>query len=144
MQNNRTSFLGRIPVTARVRAMFVAMAAMFTLSIAAAALADDAVTPARPISIGGGPINVRPRFEPGTELTISVLTFGPGDHPFYKFGHNAILIHDDLRMRDDVYNFGTFNFESPTLIRDFLGGTPRVLAICSKPGVDDAPLSCGK
>jgi hypothetical protein len=63
--------------------------------------------------------------EPGDELTISVLTFGPGDHPFFKFGHNAILVHDVSRndsRRDMVYNFGTFGFESWTLIPNFFQG----------------------
>jgi hypothetical protein len=60
--------------------------------------------------------------EPGAELTISVLTFGPGDHPFYKFGHNAILVHDALRGRDDVYNYGTFDYRARTLVPDFLHG----------------------
>ncbi len=63
--------------------------------------------------------------EPGAELTISVLTFGPGDHPFYKFGHNAILVHDALHARDDVYNYGTFDFRTPALIPDFLKGRLR-------------------
>jgi hypothetical protein len=59
---------------------------------------------------------------PGDELTISVLTFGPGDHPFFKFGHNAILVHDDVSRGGWVYNYGTFGFESPLLIVDFLKG----------------------
>jgi Domain of unknown function (DUF4105) len=59
---------------------------------------------------------------PGAELTVSVLTIGPGDHPFYKFGHNAILIHDAERKSDEVYNFGSFDYHSPTLIFDFLRG----------------------
>jgi hypothetical protein len=62
------------------------------------------------------------RAEPGDELTISVLTFGPGDHPFFKFGHNAILVHNDRTRRDEVYNFGTFRFDSPLLIPAFLRG----------------------
>ena len=40
-------------------------------------------------------------------LTVYVLTFGPGDHPFFKFGHDAIWIHDarggdgqGLQLRD--------------------------------------------
>lgn len=60
--------------------------------------------------------------EPGDELTISVLTFGPGDHPFFKFGHNAILVHDAARKRDRVFNYGTFLFDSPALIPTFLKG----------------------
>ncbi len=59
---------------------------------------------------------------PGDELTISVLTMGPGDYPFFKFGHNAVLVEDRLRHRKDVYNFGTFDFHSSTLLRDFLKG----------------------
>ena len=59
---------------------------------------------------------------PGDELTVSVLTFGPGDHPFFKFGHNAILVHDDVQRADWVYNFGTFGFDSPLLVIDFLKG----------------------
>ncbi len=54
-------------------------------------------------------------------LRVSVLTLGPGDHPFFKFGHDAIWIHDPSDGSDRVYNFGTFAF-SPRLIFDFLHG----------------------
>ena len=60
--------------------------------------------------------------EPGDEFTISVLTMGPGDHPFFKFGHNALLVHDSVLHRDAVFNFGTFEFQSSTLIADFMKG----------------------
>lgn len=63
--------------------------------------------------------------EPGSELTISLLTFGPSDHPFFKFGHNALWVHDELRRDDWVYNFGMFGFETPWLIVDFLKGRLR-------------------
>lgn len=53
---------------------------------------------------------------------VSVLTFGPGDAAFLKFGHNAIRVIDKKRGTDLVYNFGTFEFDSPTLILDFLTG----------------------
>jgi hypothetical protein len=56
------------------------------------------------------------------DLSISVMTFGPGDHPFFKFGHDAIWIHDRAAGSDRVYNFGTFTFDSPRLILDFLHG----------------------
>jgi hypothetical protein len=49
-------------------------------------------------------------------LTVYVITFGPGDHPFAKFGHNAIWVKDRAAGTDRVYNFGTFKFESPTLM----------------------------
>jgi hypothetical protein len=55
------------------------------------------------------------------ELRIFVLTMGPGDHPFFKFGHNAIVVQAQGQP-GTVYNWGTFDFESPTLIADFLRG----------------------
>ncbi|MEZ4296032.1 MAG: DUF4105 domain-containing protein [Polyangiaceae bacterium] len=65
---------------------------------------------------------------PGDELTVYVLTFGPGDHAFYKFGHDAIWIHNASApvtrplQRDPVYNFGTFAFGDPALIPKFVRG----------------------
>lgn len=55
-------------------------------------------------------------------IEVYVITFGPGDHPFSKFGHNAVLVLDHERRTDAVYNFGTFSAASPTLISDFLQG----------------------
>lgn len=59
--------------------------------------------------------------EPGDDLTVSVLTFGPGDHPFFKFGHNAIWVQP-RQGAGEVFNFGTFAFDSPGLIAKFLRG----------------------
>lgn len=58
----------------------------------------------------------------GAGVEVYVITFGPGDHPFSKFGHNAVLVLDHDRRTDAVYNFGTFSAASPTLISDFLQG----------------------
>lgn len=55
-------------------------------------------------------------------LDVYVITFGPGDHPFSKFGHNAVLVVDREHRADAVYNFGTFSAASPSLITDFLQG----------------------
>jgi len=59
---------------------------------------------------------------PGDELTVSLLTMGPGEHPFTKFGHSAIWVHDARSSRDEVFNFGTFAFDSPTLLLDSVQG----------------------
>lgn len=58
--------------------------------------------------------------EPRSELSISLLTMGPGDHPFTKFGHDALLVQNGRTA--SVYNYGTFAFDSPWLIVDFLRG----------------------
>jgi hypothetical protein len=61
------------------------------------------------------------RAEPGDELTVYALTFGPGEHPFLKFGHNAILVQPS-EGPGWVFNFGTFDFADPDLIPKFLRG----------------------
>jgi hypothetical protein len=52
----------------------------------------------------------------------SVLTMGPGDHPFARFGHNAILLEWPDEQRAVVYNFGTFAFDGLDGVRDFMAG----------------------
>jgi hypothetical protein len=57
--------------------------------------------------------------------TIGVVTFGPGDAAFAKFGHDAILVVDPSQppsRRQLVFNYGTFSFSSPWLAVDFLEG----------------------
>jgi uncharacterized protein DUF4105 len=73
--------------------------------------------------------------EPGAELSIALLTMGPGEHPFTKFGHSAIWVHDALTQRDEVFNYGTFAFDSPTLVLDSVAGKlPYWLSVQSMPG----------
>jgi len=59
--------------------------------------------------------------EPGDDLSVSVLTFGPHEHPFFKFGHNAILVRQAGKS-GWVFNFGTFQFDSIDLLPKFLKG----------------------
>src|SRR5260221_2928184 len=63
--------------------------------------------------------------EPGDELGISLLTMSPGDHPFSRFGHDALLVQNRRTGSALVYNYGTFAFDSPWLIVDFLRGSFR-------------------
>src|SRR6188508_329490 len=68
------------------------------------------------------PAQPAPPAPPPDPLRVFVMTMGPGDHPFFRFGHNAIWIRDTAARTDRIYNFGTFRFDSPRLILDFLGG----------------------
>ncbi len=58
--------------------------------------------------------------EPPTR--VSVLTMGPGDHPFTRFGHNALLLEWSESGQSAVYNFGTFEFDGLDGVRDFMAG----------------------
>jgi len=41
---------------------------------------------------------------PQDDLTISLLTFGPGDNPFTKSGSNGLLVENARSARGVVYN----------------------------------------
>lgn len=58
----------------------------------------------------------------GDSLLISVLTFGPGEELFERFGHIAIRVHDLTTGSDVAYNWGMFDFNQPHFYRNFLTG----------------------
>ncbi|MDQ3388069.1 MAG: DUF4105 domain-containing protein, partial [Gemmatimonadota bacterium] len=60
--------------------------------------------------------------EPGSELTVFLVTMGQGNLVWEKFGHNGIWIHDALLGTDRVYNYGLFDFQSPGYWSRFLQG----------------------
>ena len=62
---------------------------------------------------------------PGSNLTVYLLTMGPGDQVWEKFGHNAIWIHDAAAGTDIVYNWGLFDFAEPGFIPRFIKGRMR-------------------
>ena len=63
--------------------------------------------------------------EPGSNLTVYLLTFGWGDEVWARFGHNAIWIKDRRLGTDTTYNWGMFDFNQPHFLRRFLTGDTR-------------------
>ncbi len=53
---------------------------------------------------------------------ISVLTCDPGNELYSTFGHSAIRIKDPVLRIDNVYNYGTFNFNTPGFYLKFIKG----------------------
>lgn len=56
------------------------------------------------------------------EANISLLTCGPGDELYSVFGHTAIRVYDPATRFDVVYNFGTFDFDTPNFYGKFVKG----------------------
>lgn len=56
------------------------------------------------------------------QADISLLTCGPGDEMYSVFGHTAIRVHDPATRFDVVYNFGTFDFDTPNFYGKFIKG----------------------
>ena len=60
------------------------------------------------------------RLSPQAE--ISIITCAPGNDLYSTFGHSAIRIKDPAFRMDNVYNYGTFNFETPNFYVKFVRG----------------------
>ena len=60
--------------------------------------------------------------EPGADLTVYVMTFGPGREVWERFGHNAIWIHDPTHGTDQAFNYGLFDFRQENFILRFVRG----------------------
>lgn len=53
---------------------------------------------------------------------ISIVTSGPGENLYEKFGHTAIRVKDPALQLDIIYNYGIFDFNGPTFYVDFTRG----------------------
>lgn len=57
-----------------------------------------------------------------TQAEISIVTSGPGDNLYEKFGHTAIRVKDRSSNIDLLYNYGMFDFNSPNFYLNFIKG----------------------
>lgn len=56
------------------------------------------------------------------DLTVYLMTMGPGKAVWERFGHNAIWIHDPARGTDQAYNYGLFDLRQEKFLVRFLQG----------------------
>ncbi|MFO7999154.1 MAG: DUF4105 domain-containing protein [Bacteroidales bacterium] len=54
--------------------------------------------------------------------TISLLTASPGEELYSVFGHSALRVYDPVHQIDEVYNYGTFDFDTPNFYWKFTRG----------------------
>ena len=59
---------------------------------------------------------------PADQLTVYLMTMGPGKAVWERFGHNAIWIHDPARGTDQAYNYGLFDLRQERFLVRFLQG----------------------
>lgn len=53
---------------------------------------------------------------------VSLLTCSPGEDIYRHWGHSALRFHDPLNKIDLVFNYGTFNFNTPNFYTKFARG----------------------
>ena len=92
---------------------------MSGLALAAVLLAAAPLAAQRgPLTVDRSPLTA----VPGSELTVSLLTFETGGLVWERFGHNGILIHDAAAGTDRVYDYGRFSFTAPHFLFNFARG----------------------
>lgn len=57
-----------------------------------------------------------------SSVIISLLTCSPGEELYSIYGHNALRIIDPEAGTDLVYNYGTFDFDTPNFALKFMRG----------------------
>jgi hypothetical protein len=63
------------------------------------------------------------------QLRISLLTCTPGAELYSTFGHTAIRVQDNTSVTDEVYNYGTFEFDDDFYAKFVKGKLLYVLAL---------------
>ena len=58
-------------------------------------------------------------------LQVSLITCGPGEELYSKFGHSALRIRDVSQGLDVIYNYGLFDFNAPNFYLNFVKGKLR-------------------
>ena len=73
------------------------------------------------LTLAGGPLRAQRAIDWSTK-PVFLMTMGQGDEVFEKFGHNALVVWDDVMGQPLVYNWGMFDFAQPNFIGRFLTG----------------------
>jgi hypothetical protein len=64
---------------------------------------------------------------PGSNLEVSLITYGPGDIYWERFGHDAIELRDTASGEEINVNYGVFNFDEKNFFFNFARGYMRYL-----------------
>lgn len=68
--------------------------------------------------------------ENSNDITISLITGSPGNELYSVFGHSAIRVRNDRTEQDILYNYGTFDFDTPNFYWKFMRGKlPYMLSV---------------
>jgi len=59
---------------------------------------------------------------PNSKLRVSILTCDAGEDIYTIWGHTALRVVDSINNTDYVFNFGTFDFNTPNFIAKFMKG----------------------
>ncbi len=73
---------------------------------------------------------------PGSNLEVSLITYGPGDTYWERFGHDAIELRDTVSGEAVTFNYGVFDFDESGFLLNFARGQMHYLMDAAPSDVD--------
>lgn len=73
---------------------------------------------------------------PGANLEVSLITYGPGDTYWERFGHDAIELRDVVSGEAVTFNYGVFDFDENGFLLHFAAGHMHYLMDAAPSDVD--------
>ncbi|GEO05973.1 hypothetical protein AAE02nite_36370 [Adhaeribacter aerolatus] len=69
-----------------------------------------------------GLVNPAKALDLSPQAQISLITVSPGEELYSMYGHSAIRVYDPAQALDIVFNYGTFDFNTPNFYVKFIRG----------------------
>ena len=73
---------------------------------------------------------------PGANLEVALITYGPGDTYWERFGHDAIELRDTVSGEAVTFNYGVFDFDEEGFLLHFAAGRMHYLMDAAPSDVD--------
>ncbi|WP_130617914.1 DUF4105 domain-containing protein [Dyella amyloliquefaciens] len=73
---------------------------------------------------------------PGANLEVSLITYGPGDTYWERFGHDAIELRDAVSGEAITFNYGVFDFDEKGFLLHFARGSMHYLMDAAPSEID--------
>ena len=75
---------------------------------------------------------------PGANLEVSLITYGPGETYWERFGHDAIELRDSASGEAVNFNYGVFDFEEKNFFLNFARGRMHYMMDAAPGGIDES------
>jgi hypothetical protein len=75
---------------------------------------------------------------PGANLEVSLVTYGPGETYWERFGHDAIELRDTASGEAINFNYGVFDFSEKNFLLNFARGRMHYLMDAAPSGLDES------
>lgn len=73
---------------------------------------------------------------PGSNLQVSLITYGPGETYWERFGHDAIELRDTVSGEAVTFNYGVFDFDESGFLLHFAAGRMHYMMDAAPSDVD--------